>query len=564
MTSGSRSHSLLHTLMLPAVTALGWLLAGGGLRWWLAELPPRVVGVLSLPPVYLWAFVPAGIFIIVHLILSSYSVSRLSQRFPAFLPRLFAYIALAIVSGLGGYLLPGGWGAAVLCGAATLLGFLTVDAYRRSDRASMTWFVFWTIFYALVFTGFCRSVPALLPPPVFQPLVALAAMGLMLELLAFRLLYQLYRTAARRPPLRKGLLPLVGPPSLRLRIQVAFFLLCCLSFIFIGLATYQFLRGQTTDLRAFEQLQERMLTIYFFLLLVSLGGGILLANTITEPLLRITGRFGDVTLRGNQPIDYQGPDEIGRLVAGYNRMIGQVEESATRLARSEREQAWREVARQVSHEITNALTPMKLHLQQLQRLLAGDPERARDYGRRAAPVLVEQIDMLARIAGAFRDFSHLPKGKPTPLSARARLLAVHELHRHEGDLPAPDLSQLTGDDTILIDPDQLQRVLTNLIRNALQAAVPERELTILLSLATTPAGRLKFTVADNGSGIPPALAERVFEPSFSSKSSGMGLGLAMSRRLIEAAGGSIGFEDANGGGTVFWVELPAAGPEKPG
>ncbi|MGB3547698.1 MAG: HAMP domain-containing sensor histidine kinase [Saprospiraceae bacterium] len=542
--------------MLPAVTALGWLLAGGGLRRWLADLPPQVAGVLSLPTGYLWIFVPAGLFVVVHLLLSIYSVQRLVERFPAFLPRFTAYLTLAALSGLGGYFLPGGWGAALLCAAATLLGFLTVDAYRRGDRASMTWFVFWSIFYALVFAGFCRSVPALLPPPVFQPLLALTAMGLMLELLGFRLLYHLYRLIVRRPPLRAAVLPLVGPPSLRLRIQVAFFLLCCLSFLFIGLATYQFLRGQTSDLRAFEQLQERMLTIYFFLLLVSLGGGILLANTITEPLLRITGRFGDVSLRGNQPIDYRGPDEIGRLVAGYNRMIGQVEESATRLARSEREQAWREVARQVSHEITNALTPMKLHLQQLQRLLAGDPERARDYGRRAAPVLVEQIDMLARIAGAFRDFSHLPRGKPVRLSARTRLLAVHELHRHETILPPPDFSGLSGDDTILIDPDQLQRVLTNLIRNAIQAAVPERAVDIRLSLRSTPAGRLRFTVADNGSGIPPALAERVFEPSFSSKSSGMGLGLAMSRRLIEAAGGSIGFEDRDGGGTVFWVEVP--------
>lgn len=351
----------------------------------------------------------------------------------------------------------------------------------------------------------------------------------------------------------RWLLPLFGPSSLQLRIQLSFFGMALLTFFLVSWFTVYFFREQSEFLGHWL---EQLVSLYVFLLLIAGALGIFLANSITEPIVQIGRKLSDTRLQNNEPLTWPRNDEIGKLVNSYNRMISELDDSAAKLAEVERGNAWREMAKQVAHEIKNPLTPMKLQLQQLLRLEKDDPERAREWSKKVAASMIEQIDGLALIATEFSHFGRLPEANATHFDLRDLAQSAYALHSQAGENITLQLDISTLPCPVHADKDQLLRVLNNLIRNAIQAC--DNRPSSRITIAITPtADQTTLSVSDNGPGIPDEVRARIFQPNFTTKSSGMGLGLAMCRNIVEQAGGSIDFTTQLGEGTTFWVKLKA-------
>ena len=319
--------------------------------------------------------------------------------------------------------------------------------------------------------------------------------------------------------------------------------------------------------------QARMVAYLFgglLLLLVAIVIlAILLAGQLTGPFGRLREGLQNVGAGGSEaPIPVETHDEVGELVESFNAMQSQLAESRRRLAAQERELAWSEMARQVAHEIKNPLMPMKLSVQHLQRVFrpAGEeapPEAIRfaaQFGR-TTDMLIDQIETLNRIASDFSSFARMPAQRPERLDVTE--VAEEAAALFEGPLSESGRARLALDlapDPLwaTADRDELRRVFVNLLTNALQA-MPDRDRPGTITLRTRAhAGSAVAEVQDDGSGIPEDVQPRVFQPSFSTKTSGMGLGLAISKRAVEAAGGSVAFETAEDEGTTFTVRVPLA------
>ena len=298
-----------------------------------------------------------------------------------------------------------------------------------------------------------------------------------------------------------------------------------------------------------------LLNLYVFLLLIASVSAIAVAKTITRPLLEIGEKLRGLRLGENEPLSWDREDEIGQLVAAYNAMIAELEVSTEKLKQSEREGAWREMAKQVAHEIKNPLTPMKLSIQYLQHAQQSDPERARSLISRVSKTLIEQIDGLAHIATAFSNFAKMPKAELTLVDLNAILSSVHQLfteggqHQDTIDLKLPDHNI-----TVNADGKQLLRIFNNLVKNAQQAIPEEKQGHIQMHLYEK-GNKAIVAVRDNGTGIPKEVQPKVFQPNFTTKSSGMGLGLAMCKSMIEAMDGEIYFETEEEVGTIFYISL---------
>ena len=283
---------------------------------------------------------------------------------------------------------------------------------------------------------------------------------------------------------------------------------------------------------------------------------VIISNQITKPLKLIKEKMGAIKLgRQSEPILYEQEDEIGGLVLEYNRMIDELANSAEALARSERESAWREMARQIAHEIKNPLTPMKLSIQHLKRAWEDKSPDWEEQLKKISETLVEQIDNLSSIASAFSSFAEMPgtRNQKMDLVAiihnRVSLFANNEKISFSLDL------EDTQHAWIFADENQFLRVFNNLIQNAIQSIPEDREGLISIKLRTGKKYHA-INLSDNGSGIPEALGDKLFEPNFTTKSSGMGLGLAIVKKIIDDAGGSINYETKFGAGTTFILKIP--------
>jgi two-component system, NtrC family, nitrogen regulation sensor histidine kinase NtrY len=300
-----------------------------------------------------------------------------------------------------------------------------------------------------------------------------------------------------------------------------------------------------------------LVNIYVFLILLSVVLALVVSNRVTEPLRIIRQGLRDLRLDStNKTIRWESKDEIGELVHEYNRTLQELVRSAELLARSERESAWREMAKQVAHEIKNPLTPMKLSIQMLQRSSKDGAQDMDERIDRTARILIEQIDTLSHIASEFSRFAQMPQAVPEVFDLMALLRDAVELHIGQGAEVSLQ-SEVEGEVCVRADREQLMRVFTNLLRNALQAIPDERSGMIIISVEREN-GRVSIAVRDNGSGIPEEVRDRVFVPNFTTKTAGMGLGLAMVQRIVEGAGGSVDFETLTDVGTTFTVRLPLA------
>lgn len=289
---------------------------------------------------------------------------------------------------------------------------------------------------------------------------------------------------------------------------------------------------------------KQLVFVYLFLLLLGILLAFILSNYISQNMRRVIEQLKKFRLnKSNEKLDWKFDDEIGELIQQYNDMVDQLEQTAVELATSERESAWKEMAQQVAHEIKNPLTPMRLTLQLMER------EKDIEEVREMAVNLLEEVENLTHIAEAFARFAQMPGLQ------LERYDVSYQTNRAVGLYADRGVSFISsGPVYAKVDKEQWSRIMHNLVKNAIQSVPDEREAEIIVTV-NKDIRHAHIRVRDNGEGIPVEMQERVFEPNFTTKSSGMGLGLAMVKNLIENFGGSIRFETSSEG-TEFIIELP--------
>ena len=293
---------------------------------------------------------------------------------------------------------------------------------------------------------------------------------------------------------------------------------------------------------------------YLFFFILALGIAFYLAKYITRSLKAISDNIKSTRMnKRNKRLVWNSKDEIGVVVEEYNRMLEELEQSAEILARTERESAWREMAKQVAHEIKNPLTPMKLSVQQMERKLNKNDPDFEESMKRFLASMTDQIETLSSIASSFSRFATLPVVEMTILDLGDLLRGTTSLYVDK------NLSIELPKEAVLVkaDREQLIRVVHNLVQNAFQAIPEDREAEVELKLKTEEDHAL-ISIKDNGTGIAEDQKERIFQPSFTTKTSGMGLGLSIVKKIVENHGGEIYFDSSENKGTCFYFKLPLA------
>ncbi|MGB6084125.1 ATP-binding protein [Moheibacter sp.] len=291
------------------------------------------------------------------------------------------------------------------------------------------------------------------------------------------------------------------------------------------------------------------------MLFVLIAGGFLswfMAKQITKKIDLIAAKIKqtDVVIH-NKPIDYQGKDELRPLVDSYNEMLEKLNHQSNLLALTEREEAWREMAKQVAHEIKNPLTPMRMMIQNYVRKYdANDPE-AKEKLKDLSDTLVTQIDTMSAIAEAFSDFARMPIRKDEEVDAVATIETALEIFPENSILFDSSVKEFK----IHFDRIYMIRIITNLVKNAIQAIPHDRtpEIHVILQKMKD---QMVIRISDNGVGIPPNLGDKIFEPKFTTTTGGMGLGLAMVKKIIEDYHGEIRYQSEEDRGTEFIIKIP--------
>ncbi len=321
----------------------------------------------------------------------------------------------------------------------------------------------------------------------------------------------------------------------------------------IGILNLPYFEDNSFNDMELREFLFRLGGVYLFMLLIAIGLAYFISKYITRSLQTISDKLmeTDLSRRNEKILITDTSHEIGKLVDAYNGMIDELEQSAAKLARGEREQAWREMAKQVAHEIKNPLTPMRLTVQSFQRNF--DPTDPNINKRIAefSKTLIQQIDTMSSIASAFSNFAEMPAQQNETLDVVKVVKLALDIFNEEY------IHFITPEEVIIakLDRTQLIRVITNLIKNAIQA-LPDVESPRILVSVVSDGDYVKISVADNGIGIDDEFRDKVFEPKFTTKSSGMGLGLGMVKNIVETYRGSIDFTSHPGKGTVFTVKLP--------
>ena len=326
-----------------------------------------------------------------------------------------------------------------------------------------------------------------------------------------------------------------------------------LKFKRIGILQLKFFQDNSEKEKELKEFMYNLGFVYLLMFLIAISLAYFLSSYITRSIETISDKIQKTKLnKQNEKIELESASsEINILVNAYNSMIDELQESAVKLAKSEREQAWREMAKQVAHEIKNPLTPMRLTVQSFERRFNPEDPAAKYKVKEYSQTLIQQIDVLDSIASAFSDFAKMPTRKREKIDVVEVVKLALDIFNEEY------INYTTTEKELLVNLDktQLIRIITNLVTNAVQAVKDEEKPSVEVNVSLKKE-MIKITITDNGKGIKEDVKYLIFEPKFTTKTSGMGLGLPMIKKIIEAYNGSIKFISEKDKGTIFTVIIP--------
>lgn len=296
-----------------------------------------------------------------------------------------------------------------------------------------------------------------------------------------------------------------------------------------------------------------MILVNIIIVIFSIWLSWIISNNLTKAITKFSELITKITLfeKEMRPIRYYHNDELSALVKAYNKMILQISDQKERLSFIEKEQAWREMAKQVAHEVKNPLTPMKLTIQNFERKFNPNDPEIETKVKKMSNTIVDHIDLIAKVANAFSQFAQLPEKNNETFNLNKELESILSIFSDD------KVFIHANKENIMMNMDKvyLNRIITNLVTNSIQAKSDDRESIINVDVEQVNK-RINISVEDNGIGIPEELQNRIFEPNFTSKNSGMGLGLTMVRKMVEDYQGTVTFNSEEGKGTTFLVSLP--------
>lgn len=322
----------------------------------------------------------------------------------------------------------------------------------------------------------------------------------------------------------------------------------------IGIVYFPYYHNDGSYFEVFNKYVNYM----FIVNLIIIGLGIwlswIISNNLTKALSKFSNIITKITLLDEdpKPIKYHQNDELKPLVKAYNRMILQIKDQKERLSFKEKEVAWREMAKQVAHEVKNPLTPMKLTIQNFERKFDPTDPNIRDKVKNLSRTMVDQIDLITAVANAFSQFAQLPEKNNELFDLNDEIRNIINVFSDER------IYFHSNKISIMVEMDKiyLSRIITNLITNARQARKTDIESIINVNVEQRQK-RIIIEVEDNGVGIPEEMYDRIFEPNFTSKTSGTGLGLTMVRKMVEEYKGEISVKSEVDKGSTFTISFPS-------
>jgi two-component system nitrogen regulation sensor histidine kinase NtrY len=328
----------------------------------------------------------------------------------------------------------------------------------------------------------------------------------------------------------------------------------------VGYLNLPYFSKQTELRKEISSFLITLINVYALLFVLAITTAYFLSIRITRPLRLIQDSLANLSLnKKNKLIEWEKKDEIGALISEYNRMVNELANSAEMLAKSERETAWTEMAKQVAHEIKNPLTPMKLSLQYLQKAMKEKTGDVDKLFTRITHSLIQQIDDLSLIATAFSSFAQMPDANNELINLEQIVRNTVNLYKQVDNVTieysqAIIASQQQTPLYVFADKEQLFRVFSNLTKNAIQA-IPDGKQGLIKMEIFSDEDAYIVAISDNGIGISDEGRHKIFMPNFTTKSTGTGLGLAMIKNIMESMGGKIWFESHVGIGTTFFVKI---------
>ena len=323
----------------------------------------------------------------------------------------------------------------------------------------------------------------------------------------------------------------------------------------VAILNLPYFARQSEVARSFMPMIFNYLNIFVLLGILGTFMALMIAKILTRPLTMLQRSLSEIQIdKKNAPLVWNNDDEIGHLISEYNLMVKKIEESAGLLKRSEREMAWREVAQQVAHEIRNPLTPMKLNIQYLQKANDKSYEEFNKIWKSVSASLIDQIEALNEVASTFSDLA----SNNTPDKARVEVvqlikssIEIYNNNEKINFILEPNVNEVW----VMARQNELLRVFNNLIKNAVQSILPGRgEVKIEINRKQNI---VEIKISDNGRGIPEEMKSRIFQPYFTTKSGGTGVGLAIVKNIVTEMGGKITFESGLNKGTIFTLVLDA-------
>lgn len=321
----------------------------------------------------------------------------------------------------------------------------------------------------------------------------------------------------------------------------------------IGIVYIPLYHNESAYLEVLHKYVKYILLVDFFLIIFSIWISWVTSNSLAKNITKFSDMITRITLFENEmrPIRYYKNDELNALARAYNRMILQIQDQKERLRFKASEEAWREMAKQVAHEVKNPLTPMKLTIQNFERKFDPQDPNVTERVKLMSKTMVDQIDLIATVASAFSEFAKLPEKNNETINLNAEIADILRVFSDDSVFVHTNKSNIM----INMDKIYLSRIITNLVTNAKQAQSEDRKLIINVDIEQHQR-RVMISVQDNGVGIPDNMYERIFEPNFTSKNSGMGLGLSMVRKMVEDYKGEISVKSEVDKGSTFTITLP--------